>query len=159
MDPKAKTAVILVNGYSGLGLQVLASVLKLFGGEFKNFIFVMVGVIDAGNFKGAAAVNQLQQHVWSEVDRYVSLVHQHGRAADAKVAVGTDVVDDVARLAPDIIAKYPQSVFFVGQLILPHDSLTTRWLHNDVTYSLQRRLSALGVPFVTMPVQLNQEGT
>ena len=154
LDPKAKTAVILVNGYNGQGLQVLASVLKYFGNEFKNFIFVMVGVIDAGNFKGASAVNQLQQHVWNEADRYVTLMRQNGFAADWRTAVGTDVVAELEKLAPDLVKEFPQSVFFLGQLILPRDSMITRWLHNSITFSVQRRLFGLGVPFVTLPVQV-----
>ena len=154
LDPKAKTAVILVNGYNGQGLQVLASVLKYFGNEFKNFIFVMVGVIDAGNFKGASAVNQLQQHVWNEADRYVTLMRHNDFAADWRTAVGTDVVAELEKLAPDLVKEFPQSVFFLGQLILPRDSMITRWLHNSITFSVQRRLFGLGVPFVTLPVQV-----
>ena len=156
LDPKAETAVILVNGYNGLGLQVLASVMRYFGHEFKNYIFVMVGVIDAGNFKGAGAVQQLQQHVWSEADRYVSLMRQNGLAADARTAVGTDVVEELEKLAPDLVKEYPQAVFFLGQLIMPGDSLVARMLHNNITMTVQRRLSRLGVPFVTLPVKVQQ---
>lgn len=155
LDPKAETAVILVNGYNGLGLQVLASVLRYFGHEFKNYIFVMVGVIDAGNFKGAGGViGQLQQHVWDETDRYVSLMRQNGLAADARTAVGTDVVEEVEKIAPALIEEFPQSVFFLGQLVLPKDTIVTRILHNNITLTTQRRLLGLGVPFVTLPVKV-----
>jgi len=156
LDPKAETAVILVNGYNGLGLQVLSSVMRYFGHEFKNYLFIMVGVIDAGNFKGAGAVQHLQQHVWSEADRYVSLMRQNGLAADARTAVGTDVVEELEKLAPALVEAYPQSVFFLGQLIMPTDSLLTRMLHNNITMTVQRRLSRLGVPFVTLPVKVQQ---
>ena len=154
LDPKAETAVILVNGYNGLGLQVLASVRRYFGHEFKNYIFVMVGVVDAGNFKGAGAVQQLQQHVWDETDRYVSLMRQNGLAADTRTAVGTDVVEELEKLAPDLVKEYPQAVFFLGQLIMPGDSLVARMLHNNITQTVQRRLYGLGVPFVTLPVKV-----
>ncbi|MCX5654926.1 MAG: APC family permease [Planctomycetota bacterium] len=153
-DPKAETAVILVNGYNGLGLQMLASVRRYFGREFKNHIFVMVGVIDAGNFKGAGAVQQLQRHVWDETDRYVSLMRQNGLAADARTAVGTDVVEELEKLAPAIVQDFPQAVFFLGQLIMPKDTMVTRLLHNNVTQAVQRRLYGLGVPFVTLPVKV-----
>ncbi len=52
-DPKAKTAAILVNGFNGLGLHTLFSIFRLFGETYKNFVFVEIGSIDAGNFKGA----------------------------------------------------------------------------------------------------------
>ena len=47
-DPKARTAVLLVSGFNGMGLHTLFHVMRLFGGVFKNFIFVQVGVIDVG---------------------------------------------------------------------------------------------------------------
>jgi len=115
----------------------------------------MVGVIDAGNFKGAAGViRQLQQHVWDETDRYVSLMRQNGFAADARTAVGTDVVEELEKIAPALVQEFPQSVFFLGQLILPKDSFVTRLLHNSITLTTQRRLYGLGLPLVTLPVKV-----
>ncbi|MEI8344816.1 MAG: amino acid permease, partial [Candidatus Omnitrophota bacterium] len=55
-DPKAKTAVVFVNGYNGLGLHSLFNVVRLFGNEFKNYVFVQIGILDAGNFKGAEEI-------------------------------------------------------------------------------------------------------
>ena len=50
-DLSAQTAVILVNGFNGLGLHTLFNVLRLFGQSFKNYVFVEIGIIDAGVFK------------------------------------------------------------------------------------------------------------
>ena len=47
-----KTAVLLVNGFNGLGMIALSNIFELFGGIFKNFVFIQIGVIDAGVFKG-----------------------------------------------------------------------------------------------------------
>ena len=52
-DPKGKTAIVMVNGFNGLGLHTLLGLLRIFPGVFKNFVFVQVGVVDAGNFKGS----------------------------------------------------------------------------------------------------------
>src|SRR5207253_2915512 len=46
-------AVILVNGFSGLGVHTLLSVQKLFPKQFKSYLFVSVGIIDSASFKGA----------------------------------------------------------------------------------------------------------
>ncbi|MBI1979781.1 MAG: APC family permease, partial [Elusimicrobia bacterium] len=70
-DSKAKTAVILVNGFNGLGLHTLYGVIRLFGGLFKNFVFIHIGVIDSGTFKGAAEVENLQAQVKKDVEKYV----------------------------------------------------------------------------------------
>ena len=42
-DPGSKTAVLLVNGYNGLGLHTLFNVIRLFGKEFRIFVFVEIG--------------------------------------------------------------------------------------------------------------------
>ncbi|MFM7340155.1 MAG: amino acid transporter, partial [Bacteroidota bacterium] len=44
-DTKAKTAVFLVSGFSGLGLHTLFTVMRTFEGTFKNFVFVQVGIL------------------------------------------------------------------------------------------------------------------
>jgi len=51
-DKNDKTAILMVNGFNGLGLHTLFAVVRLFGSSFKNFIFLEVGMIDSGNFKG-----------------------------------------------------------------------------------------------------------
>ncbi len=50
-DPSARTAVLLVNGFNGLGLHTLLAVVRMFPKVYQNFVFVQVGVLDAGNFK------------------------------------------------------------------------------------------------------------
>ena len=55
-DPKARTAVVLVNGYNGLGLHTCLHVPRMFGDTFRNFAFIAVGPVDAGTFKGAAEI-------------------------------------------------------------------------------------------------------
>ena len=62
-DSEAKTAAIFVNGFNGLGLHTLMAVIKNFGKEFRNFVFIEAGIIDAGNFKGAQEVDRLKESV------------------------------------------------------------------------------------------------
>ncbi|OGX33252.1 MAG: amino acid transporter, partial [Omnitrophica WOR_2 bacterium RIFCSPLOWO2_02_FULL_50_19] len=75
-DPEAKTAVLLVNGFNGMGLHTLFNIFRLFGDSFKNFVFVQIGVIDAGNFKGAEELERLEAHAKSEIERYADFVKQ-----------------------------------------------------------------------------------
>ena len=153
-DPKAKTAVLLVNGYNGLGLHTLFSVFQLFEGVFKNFVFVQVGLVDAGNFKGVEEVARLKQYVAGEVDRYVEFMKRHGYYAEGISAVGNDVIQEVMQQVPDIIERYPNSVFFGGQIVFPEETFLTRRLHNYITFALQRRFYHLGTPFVLVPVKV-----
>ena len=48
-DSSTKTAAILVNGFNGLGIHTLLSVLKMFPGVFRSFVFIQAGVLDARN--------------------------------------------------------------------------------------------------------------
>lgn len=153
-DPHAKTAVVLVNGFNGLGLHTLFTLIRMFGGLFKNFVFVQVGVIDVGNFKGRAEIERLENHTRAEVNRYVEFMRSNGYYAEGFSSIGTDVVDAVAELAPKIIEKYPHAIFFGGQLVFPHDTLLTRWLHNYVVFAMQRRFYNQGTPFVILPIRV-----
>ena len=154
LDPDAKTAVLLVNGFTGVGLHTLFSVIRLFGGMFKNFVFVSVGAIDAGVFKGADEIGALRTKVADDVQRYVKFMNQNGYHAEAISAIGVDIVDEATKLAPGIIDRYPQSVFFGGQLVFPVDSLIVRWLHNYTVFALQRKFYHRGIPFVILPIRV-----
>ncbi len=151
---KAKTAVILVNGFNGLGLHTLLNVNRLFAGVFKNFVFIHVGVLDAGNFKGVEEVAKLREHLAEEAGRYVNYMRRSGAHAESVCSVGIEVIDEVMKVSPGIRERFPQSVFFGGQLVFPEESFGARWLHNHVVFSLQRRYYHQGVPFLIMPIRV-----
>lgn len=153
-DTKAKTAVILVNGFNGLGLHTLFNVIRFFGNEFKNFVFVQIGVIDAGNFKGIKEVDRLRASVHEELSRYVTYMRSNGYYAESRSAVGIDAIDEAEKMSQEVLKKYPDAIFFGGQLVFPEESLWTRWLHNYTVFSLQRRFYQKGVPFVILPIRV-----
>jgi amino acid transporter len=155
VKPGGKTAVILVNGFNGLGLHTLLHAMRLFGDSFRRYVFVQVGVVDAGNFKGAAEVERLGEHIAAESARYVRWMNHQGYEAEAVTALGTDVVGEVSRLATEIQARHGEAVFFGGQLVFEHETWMTRLLHNYTVFSLQRRLYRLGVPFLVLPVTVD----
>jgi len=84
----------------------------------------------------------------------VSFMRRHGYHAEGRWSIGTDIVEEVAKTAPNLLEKYPGAVFFGGQLVFPEDSFMTRLLHNYVVFSVQRQLYRLGIPFVILPVRL-----
>ena len=153
-DPKGKTAVIMVNGFNGLGLHTVLGIIRMFPGVFKNFVFVQVGVVDAGNFKGTAEISNLKAHVAGEVDRYVQYMRQHGFYAEGESSLGTDVVAEVSEMAPDILRRYPEAVFFGGQLVFPDESPWSRVLHNYAVFALQRRFYKEGLPMLILPIRV-----
>ncbi len=153
-DANARTAVFLVNGFNGLGLHTLLAVVRMFPKVYNNFIFVQVGVLDAGNFKGASEVENLREHSQQEVDRYVAYMGKRGFYTEAHIALGTDIVDEAAKLCDVIADKFPQAQFFAGQLVFKDESLVTRWLHNHTVFELQRRLYQHGRAMLILPIQV-----
>ena len=111
-DPSAKTAVILVNGFNGLGLHTLFGVIRLFGGVFKNFIFVQIGIIDSGNFKGVEELEKLEMQVNNDIDRYVNFMRSEGYHCDGISVIGTDVINELDKITPKLLEKFPNVVFF-----------------------------------------------
>jgi amino acid transporter len=153
-NPKEKTAAILVNGFNGTGLHTLLSIFRIFGNTYKNFVFISVGSIDAGNFKGAAEIENLSTHVKEEAERYVAYMKEHGHYAEAFTKVGTDVIDEIENIVNLITAKFPNVVFFGGQIVFPEDSFITRWLHNYIVFAVQRKFYKKGIPFVILPIRV-----
>jgi len=153
-DPKEKTAVLLVSGFNGIGLHTLFGIIRLFGGVFKNFIFVQIGVVDAGNFKGRDEVSRVQAEAKNDIARYVRFMHKQGFYAEGVFEVGTDVVEEVSKLAPKILVRFPNAVFFGGQLIFPRDSFVVRFLHNYTVFAMQKKLYREGIPFVILPIRV-----
>ncbi|HEY4415569.1 MAG TPA: APC family permease [Verrucomicrobiae bacterium] len=153
-DPNARTAVFMVNGFNGLGLHTLLAVTRMFPKIYTNYVFVQVGVLDAGNFKGAAEVDNLREHSRTAVDRYVTYMTKRGFYAEAHIALGTDIVDEATHQCNILAEKFPQAQFFAGQLVFKDESLITRWLHNHTVFELQRRLYQSGRAMLILPIQV-----
>jgi len=154
LDPKGRTAVILVNGFNGLGLHTLFAVLRMFPKFYQNFIFAQVGVIDAGNFKGATEAENLKRHVAAEVERYATYMRARGFAGEGRYVIGTDVVDEATNLCAEITKQFPNSQVFAGQLVFKNDSFLTRLLHNYTVFALQRRFYREGWPMLILPIRV-----
>lgn len=153
-DTNARTAVFLVNGFNGLGLHTLLAVVRMFPKVYQNFVFVQVGVLDAGNFKGAAEVENLREHSRAAVEQYVNYMTRRGFYSEAHVALGTDIVAEAARACNEIAERFPQAQFFAGQLVFKDESTVTRWLHNHTVFELQRRLYQIGRAMLILPIQV-----
>ena len=151
-DPKAKTAVLLVSGFNGTGLHTLLAIMRLFGGVFRNFVFLEVGVLDVGNFKGPKEVERLQTQVQNDLNRYVELMKKSGFYAEAVWDIGVDAAEQITQIVPTIIERYPGAVFFGGKLLFLNETLINRLLHNQLVFTIQKRLHRLGIPFVILPI-------
>jgi len=157
IDPSKPTAIILVRGFSGLGIHSLLNIQRLFPGYFQNFIFVSVGVIDSASFKGAGEVEKLEERTETQLRKYVDLSHRLGLAADCDATVGTEAVMDSVRLCNEVAQRYSHVVVFCGKLIFEHEQWYHRLLHNETAYAIQKRVQFSGLPMVVLAVRVMNE--
>ncbi len=151
-DAKAKTAVLLVSGFNGTGLHTLLAIMRLFGNTFRNFVFLEIGQLDVGTFKGPQEIEHLQGRVQSDLNRYVDLMNKEGFYAEAVWDIGVDAAEQITRIVPTIIKKHPGAVFFGGRLFFLNENLLNKLLHNQLVFTIQKRLHRLGIPFVILPI-------
>jgi hypothetical protein len=154
IDPSRTVAAFLVSGFGGLGIHSLLSTQRLFPGTFRDVLFVSVGAVDSGHFKGAEAIEELKRSTEGQLRRYVELARGLGLNADYRFAVGTEVLDEAVRLCREVSDTYPRTTFFLGKLIFERETLVHRLLHNDTAFAIQRRLQFAGVPTVLLPIRV-----
>lgn len=153
VNPHKMTAVQLVTGFHGFGVNTFYSIIKNFPGVYDNFIFVSVAVVDSGSFKGAAEVTALSKSTKNALIKYVDLARDMGFASDFRMDIGTDVVDVAVPLCKNIATEFPNSTFFTGQIVFRHENPFQKILHNETAFAIQRRLQYSGITTVIMPIR------
>jgi amino acid transporter len=154
LNPEAPTAVLFVGKHRGVGLHALLSVLRMFPGHYKNFVFVSVGEVDAQSYGGEGALRTLRYTIENSLRYFVRYCHAHGLAAEFYIGFGTEPVEEFLKIAEEVAAKYPNSVFFASKLIFPRVNFMTRWLHNRTPQDLQELLRSRGRQMVLLPMQV-----
>jgi hypothetical protein len=154
LDPGARTAVLLVGGYNGLGVHSVLTIWRMFPKDYPQIVFMSVGVVDSANFKGTEEVEHLQEQTRKALDSYVSLANRMGMAATTRVAIGTDAVDEAEKLCSQVSKEFPRSTFFSGKVVFQREKWYHWLLHNQTAYAIQRRLEWLGLPMIVLPVRV-----
>lgn len=153
-NPKRDTAVLFVNGFTGMGLHSLFAIIRMFRGRFKNFVFIQIGVVDSGTFKGEAEIEKLKETTHRELERYIKFMSKNGYYAEYEYSLGVEIVEESFSVAQKVLKKYPGAVFFAGQLVFPEDTFLSRFLHNYSAFALQRRFYRQAIPFIILPMRL-----
>jgi len=150
------TAVILVNGYTGIGLYSLFKILSKFKDVYKNFVFIQVGIVDADSFHQEAVVETITQNMVEDLSKYVYLIKKLGYNAEYRYGIGTDVAEEVIKIVPEVVEKYPNTTFIGGQLVFSGTYRVSRVLHNYTIFSIQRSLYKLGLTTIIIPISLRK---
>ena len=152
--PEGPTAVVLVESYAGLGIHTLLSVHRMFPRHFKNYVFVSVGQVDSGQFKGAEAIEALGLQCRDSLERYVELANQMGCYAESRYAVGTDLIEELERMTLVLTKEFRRTIVFAGQLVFQRETIFTRALHHETAFSIQRRLQFAGIQVIILPIRV-----
>jgi len=148
------TAVVLVEEYAGLGIHTVLSIQRLFPRHFKNVVFCSVGLVDSAQFKGAAALHALEAKVRRDLEQYVELARRMGFYAEHRMAVGTDLIEELERMCLALVHEFSRTVIFAGQLVFQRENLFTRSLHHETAFSIQRRLQFAGTQVIILPIRV-----
>ena len=154
LDPSRPVAAILVSGFGGVGIHTVLNVFRSFPGHFGGVVFLSVGVIDSGEFKGGDAISELTERTSATLGRYQALATRLGIPATTRMAVGTEVVTEAERLCLEVAREFPRVTFFAGKLIFARETLWHRLLHNETPRAIQERLQWAGRTMVTVPIRV-----
>ncbi len=158
LDRSKRTAAILVGSYGGLGVCTVKNILKTFPGIYHNFIFISVGVIDSGKFKGKHAVEKLKKDTEVRLMKYVKLAGSLGVESSFRMKIGTDVVHEAPEICKNVAQDFPLVTFFTGKIVFENEKWYQRILHNETGLALQKNLQKLGLTMVILPAKVTEEG-
>jgi amino acid transporter len=156
IDPQKPTAAVLVGSYGGVGIHTVLNVFRTFPGHFKSIVFISVGVVDSGEFKGEHAVEDLRQRTEEVLAKYVELATGLGMPAAARLAIGTEAVSEAENLCLAVAREFPHTVFFAGKMIFRREKWYHRLLHNETALAVEKRLRWAGKTMVTMPIRVQE---
>ncbi len=155
LDHSQPTAAVFVAAYHGLGIQTALNVFQTFPGYFKNLVFLSVGVLDSGAFKGEGAVEDLTHSVEKTLQKYVDLANFIGMPATYHMAIGTDVVEESEKLSRQVVQEFPRTTFFAGKIMFEEEHWYQKILHNETAFAIQNRILFSGQTMVVLPAKVD----
>lgn len=153
-DPKAPTAAIIVRDFDGIGVHTLLNIQRLFPNHFRNIVFLSVGVIDTGQFKGHAEIENLRQKKEEDLKSFVDFATALGWYAEYRCDFGVDLIDELEQLCEAVAKDFPRTVFFSGKLVFQEETQLTRLLHNHTPFTLQQKLQFNGRDMMILPIRV-----
>jgi hypothetical protein len=130
------------------------NVFRSFPNHFKNIVFVSVGVIDSGGFKGGDSVEALEAQTVATLKRYCSLATTLELPSSYKLGIGTDAVAEAEKVCRRVMAEFPIVTFIGGKVIFARETWFNRFLHNETALAIQKRLYWMGATMVVLPAKV-----
>ena len=149
-------AAVLVESYGGVGIHTVLNVFRAFPQHFKGLVFLSVGVVDSGEFKGEHALEHVQTRTTEMLDRYRALATELKLPSAARTRTGTEVVATAEELCLEVAKEFPRVTFFAGKLIFQRPKWWHGFLHNETARAIQERLQWAGKTMVTLPIRVRE---
>ena len=150
----APTAAIIVRDFDGVAVHTLLNIQRLFPNHFKNVVFLSIGVIDTGQFKGHAEIENLKRKKEEDLKSFVDFATCLGWYAEYRFDLGVDLIAELEQLCNSVAKDFPRAVFFSGKLVFEHENLFARLLHNHTPFTLQQRLQFAGRDMMILPIRV-----
>jgi len=154
LDREKPTAVVMVGGYSGLGIHSTLTLMRMFPGQFKNIVFVSAGVVDSAALREEDPLARLRKATEENLARYVKLANDQGFASTYRMTFGTDVISELEQLCLSVGREFHPATFFAGQLVFQRERWYQPILHNETAFAVQKRLHFAGHTMVILPARV-----
>jgi amino acid transporter len=146
-------AFIVGRNRSGL-VHASRTVIGLWPGFYRNFLVVSAQPVDVRSYGGDQALEKLKASRLEDMNYFMELARQHGMASKYYMGFGVDGVEELVKLCREARAEFPQIVFFASKLVFDNETWITRFLHNQIVYSIQRRLQREDMQMVILPMRV-----
>jgi amino acid transporter len=150
----APTAVIIARGFDGVTIHSLLNIRRLFPNHFRNVIFLSVGVIDSGQFKGLRELDNLRRSKEEDLKSLVEFANCLGWYAEYRYSLGVDLITELEKLCMSVAQESPLSLFFAGTLVFDKEPFFARLLHNHTPFTLQQKLYFNGLDMMILPIRV-----
>jgi amino acid transporter len=150
----APTAVLVVRDFDGIAIHTLLNIQRLFPNHYRNIVFISVGVIDTGQFKGHEEIESLRRTTEDNLKSLVEFANCLGWYAEYRYDLGVDLIAELESLCSAVAKDFPRTVFFSGNLVFQQENVFTRMLHNHTPFTLQQRLQFNGHDMMILPIRV-----
>jgi hypothetical protein len=110
--------------------------------------------VDSESFRGEERLVELQKEVAETLEHFTAYCRQRGLPAATYQAFGPDIIFEIGKLVDQVIAAFPNCVFFSSKLIFNDENWLIRQLHNGTALTIQQRLHRRGIPMVILPMNI-----
>ncbi|WP_092401485.1 MULTISPECIES: APC family permease [Candidatus Ichthyocystis] len=154
LSPNEPTAAFIIGSSRGVGMHDLRWVQKMFPNHFKNFVFINVETVDAESYVEEIEIKKIRQEAMMKTSYFVNFCNSHGLSAKQYIGFGIDTIEEIFKLSERVETEFSNVIFFSSHLTSKDENWVTRLLHSNTPFVLQKKMHAVGMNMVILPLQV-----